>query len=173
MKYTLKLSPRIYFFLGFIFCLVSLLIAAYFQFIEELEPCPLCISQRIAILITGLVFLVAVIHNPKAVGKKIYAISSALFALAGAGISTRHVWLQNLPPDEVPECGPGLAYVFEYFPLIETIKLMLNGTGDCADVLWSFLGLSIPGWTLVAFIMLALLAVSQCWNQCIDEKVSE
>ena len=85
-------------------------------------------------------------------------------SLFGAGISTRHVWVQNLPPDEVPECGPGLEYVFENFPLMDTIKLMLNGTGECADVLWTFLGVSIPGWTLVAFLALAILSLLQQWN---------
>jgi disulfide bond formation protein DsbB len=137
---------------------------AYFQIVEELEPCPLCISQRIAILVTGLVFLIAAIHNPQQCGLKVYSILGAITALCGAGISTRHVWIQNLPADEIPECGPGLEYIFENFPLIETLKLMLNGTGDCADVLWTFLGISIPGWTLVAFLGLAVLSLLQLWN---------
>ncbi|MCK5355437.1 MAG: disulfide bond formation protein B, partial [Methyloprofundus sp.] len=77
----------------------------------------------------------------------------------------RHVWLQNLPPEEVPECSPGLSYIFENFPLTETLKLMLNGTGECADVLWTFLGLSIPGWTFVAFIGLAGLSLFQLINK--------
>ena len=141
-----------------------LLVGAYFQFVEELEPCPLCISQRIAILLTGIVFLIAAIHNPQSTGIKVYSILGALTALCGAAISIRHVWLQNLPADEVPECGPGLEYVLENFPLSETIKVMLNGTGECADVLWVFLGLSIPGWTLVAFIFLAGLSIAQIWN---------
>ncbi len=157
-------SPRIWFALGFLCCLSMLMIGAYFQFVEELEPCPLCISQRIAILTTGIIFLIAAIHNPKTTGLKIYSLLGTVVALCGAAISIRHVWLQNLPPEEVPECGPGLQYIFENFPLSETIKLMLNGTGECADVLWTFLGLSIPGWTLVAFIMLAGLSLVQFWN---------
>lgn len=157
-------SSRVWFLIGFISCFLMLATGAYFQFIKELEPCPLCISQRIAILMTGLVFLIGAIHGPGQLGIKIYAILAALFALAGAGISTRHVWLQHLPPDQVPECGPGLSYVFENFPLAETVKLMLNGTGECADVLWTFLGLSIPGWTLVAFISLASMSLLQIWN---------
>ncbi len=161
----IKFNPRIWFFLGFVSCVLMLATGAYFQFVEELEPCPLCISQRIAILITGIVFFIAAIHNPGSKGIKIYSILAAVTALLGAGISTRHVWIQNLPPDKVPECGPGLEYVFEHFPLIETIKLMLNGTGDCAEVLWTFLGLSIPGWTLVAFIALANLSLLQIWNK--------
>ena len=157
-------SVRTWFFIGCISCFSMLLFGAYFQFVEELEPCPLCISQRIAILLTGIVFLIAAIHNPQSTGIKVYSILGALTALCGAAISIRHVWLQNLPADEVPECGPGLEYVLENFPLSETIKVMLNGTGECADVLWVFLGLSIPGWTLVAFIFLAGLSIAQIWN---------
>lgn len=161
----IKFNPRIWFFLGFFSCFSMLAIGAYFQFVEELEPCPLCISQRIAILLTGIVFLIAAIHNPKARGIKVYSIIGAVTALCGAAISTRHVWIQNLPADEIPECGPGLSYVFENFPLMDTIKLMFNGSGECADVLWTFLGISIPGWTLVAFLGLATLSLLQQWNK--------
>lgn len=160
----IKFNPRIWFLLGFASCFLMLVVGAYFQFVEEMEPCPLCISQRIAILLTGLVFLVAAIHNPKSSGLKVYSIIGTIVALCGAAISIRHVWIQNLPEDEVPECGPGLEYVFENFPLIDTIKVMLNGTGDCAEVLWTFLGISIPGWTLVAFLGLAILSLLQQWN---------
>jgi len=161
----IQLKPRTWFFLGFIACFSMLAVGAYFQFIDELEPCPLCISQRIAILITGISFLVAALHNPSQKGIKIYAILGAIFALAGSAVSARHVWLQNLPPEEVPECSPGLSYIFENFPLTDTLKLMINGTGECADVLWTFLGLSIPGWTFVAFIGLACVSLYQLINK--------
>lgn len=157
-------SPRIWFLLGGISCFAMLGVGAYFQFVEELEPCPLCISQRIAILLTGVVMLIASIHNPETKGLKVYSILAAVCALSGAAISTRHVWLQNLPPDEVPECSPGIEYMLENFPLTETLKAMLSGTGDCADVLWTFLGLSIPAWTLVAFLILAAISLMQLWN---------
>lgn len=155
-------SPRIYFFLGFIGCVLLLGTGAYLQFVEELEPCPLCISQRLAILATGLVFLVAALHNR---GHKIYGLLGGLTALTGASISARHVWLQHLPPDQVPECSPGLEYVFQHFPLADTIKLMLTGTGECAKVDWTLLGLSIPAWTLVAFLGLAALSLLQIVNR--------
>ncbi|MCK5888977.1 MAG: disulfide bond formation protein B [Methylococcales bacterium] len=160
----IKFNPRIWFLLGFISCFLMLSVGAYFQFVEEMEPCPLCISQRIAILATGIIFLIGAIHNPQKGGVKAYAILGALTALIGGGISIRHVWIQNLPPDEIPECGPGLGYVFDNFPLIDTITLMFSGTGDCADILWTFLGISIPGWTLVAFLGLAALSLLQIWN---------
>lgn len=160
----LKINARICFLLGFLICVVLLAIAVYFQLVDGLEPCPLCISQRLVILLIGLVFLVAGLHNPKQTGIKRYALFGAVVALLGASISSRHVWLQHLPPEEVPECGPGLAYMFQYFPLFDTLKLMLSGTGDCAKVDWTMLGFSMPAWTLLAFIMLAILSFLQIWN---------
>jgi protein dithiol:quinone oxidoreductase len=86
----------------------------------------------------------------------------ALLCIAGGSVSARHVWLQSLPPDQAPACGPGLAYLFESFPLTEALALLLRGDGNCALVGWSFLGLSIPGWTLVAFVVIAAIAVWNC-----------
>jgi disulfide bond formation protein DsbB len=144
---------------------VSLLaMGAYFQFVQKLNPCPLCISQRLAILATGIVFLIAALHNPQQTGTTRYAIAGAITALMGASISTRHVWLQHLPPEEVPECGPGLEYMLQNFPLFDTLKLMLSGTGDCAKVDWTLLGFSMPVWTLLAFLILATLSILQIWN---------
>ncbi len=158
-------SPRSWFFIGFVSCLSILLFAVfYFQLLSELEPCPLCISQRVVMIIVGVCFLIAALHNPGAKGIKIYAGLGLLLSLLGAAISTRHVWLQHLPPDQVPECGPGLEYVYNNFPLSETIKLLFNGTGDCAEVLWTFLGLSIPAWTFFAFLSFAGLSLYQFWN---------
>ncbi len=168
-----KLKPRIWFFLGFVGCISLLGVGAFLQFVEKLEPCPLCISQRIAIFATGIVFLMAALHNPKRVGINRYAVLGTLVALGGAAISIRHIWIQHLPPDKVPECGPGLDYVFDNFPLADTIKLMLSGSGDCAQVDWTFLGLSIPELTLMAFLMLALLSILQIWNVQSDIKFSE
>jgi protein dithiol:quinone oxidoreductase len=155
-------SHRIWFFTGFAGCCFLLAMGAYMQFIQELEPCPLCISQRLAILATGVVFLTAAIHNRH---HTVYSLIGAASALVGASISARHVWLQHLPPDQVPECSPGLEYVLEHFPLAETIKLMLTGTGECAEIDALFLGLSIPAWTLIAFLMLATFSLAANWLQ--------
>lgn len=155
-----KFSPRLWFFLGFLGCGLLLAAGAYMQFVEDLEPCPLCISQRLAILATGVIFLFAALHNR---GYKAYAIGAAVSALIGASISARHVWLQHLPPEQVPECSPGLEYVFKHFPLTETVKLMLTGTGECSQIEGVFLGLTIPGWTLIAFLMLAAFSLLTIW----------
>ncbi len=164
IKLIQKFTPRFWFFLGSAGCVFLLSMGAYFQFNEGLEPCPLCISQRIAIFLTGLVFLIASVHNTGRIGINRYAIAGTLAALGGASISTRHVWIQHLPPDQVPECKPALEYMLQNFPLIETVKLMLSGTGDCAKVDWTMLGFSMPAWTLVAFLMLATLSFVQIWN---------
>lgn len=157
----MNLTARTWFFYGFLACTCMLTTAAYFQFIQELEPCPLCISQRVIVLLVGIIMLAAAIHNPAKTGIRIYSMLALLLSVLGAVVSGRHVWLQNLPPEQVPECGPGLDYVFKHFPLSKTFELLLNGTGECAEVLWTFLGLSIPGWTLAAFILLALLSGAQ------------
>ncbi len=161
---AIKLSPRIWFFLGSAGCVFLLSMGAYFQLVQGLDPCPLCISQRIAIFLTGLVFLIAAVHNPARIGINRYAILGALTAFGGTSISTRHIWIQHLPPDKVPECSPALEYMLENFPLLDTVKLMLSGTGDCAKVDWTMFGFSMPEWTLVAFLMLATLSLVQIWN---------
>lgn len=164
MLEMIRFTPRIWFFWGFLGCVFLLIMGAYFQFVDGLEPCPLCISQRIGILLTGLSFLAATLNNPQTKGIKIYSVVGAVLALCGGAVSARHVWIQHLPPDKVPECGPGLEYVFQNFPLSATIKLMLNGSGDCAEVNWQLLGFSMPAWTLLAFLLLAALSLLQWWN---------
>ncbi|MFT7413663.1 MAG: disulfide bond formation protein DsbB [Methylophagaceae bacterium] len=153
------LSSRCLFLLGFVICLSMVAIAGYFQFIDNLEPCPLCILQRVSTMLVGIVLLIAVLHNPKGIGKRIYGFFAGLVALLGASISARHVWLQHLPEDQVPSCGPGLNFMLDNFPLGDTINMVLRGSGECAEVLWTFIGISIPGWTLLAFILLASLSL--------------
>lgn len=158
-------STRNLFLLGFLFCLSAIAVAIYFQFMEHLEPCPLCILQRVFIAAVGLILLLATLHNPKSWGIKIYAFFAGIVALIGGAISARHVWLQNLPADQVPSCGPGLNFMLDNFPLSDAINMVLRGSGECADVLWTFLGLSIPAWTLIAFIGLAIMALSQLFRR--------
>jgi protein dithiol:quinone oxidoreductase len=157
-------TPRICFLLGFLFCAGLLLTAIYFQFVGGLEPCPLCISQRIMVLAVALVFLTAFLHRTGPLGTRVYGVLGALVALGGASISGRHVWLQHLPAEEVPACGPGLEYMFKNFPLGETLRMMLTGTGDCAKVDWTLLGLSMPAWVLICFLGLAVFSLAQCFN---------
>ena len=100
--------------------------------------------------------LLAVIHNPARVGRRIYGALVGLFAAFGAAVAGRHLWLQNLPPEQVPECGPGLNYMLETMPLTDALSKVFLGSGSCAEVHWTFIGLSMPGWTLVWFILLGV-----------------
>jgi len=159
------LSSRALFFMGFLFCSSMLAIAGYFQFVDHLEPCPLCILQRVFTLCVGVIMLLAVLHNPSQFGQRIYGFLAGLTALIGASISARHVWLQNLPEDQVPSCGPGLNFMLDNFPLGEAINMVMRGSGECAEVLWTFLGLSIPAWTLAAFISLAAVSLVQVFRK--------
>ncbi len=126
--------------------------AFYLQYVEGLEPCPLCMAQRIAFVALGLVFLIAFLHGPEKLGMIIYGILGGLVSFAGLALAIRQLWLQSLPADQVPACGPGLEYMLEVFPMSEVITMMLKGTGECAEVQWTFLGVSIPGWTALAFV---------------------
>lgn len=159
------LSIRGTFFFGFFLCFIMLAIAAYFQFAGGLEPCPLCILSRVIVLAMGGVFFIAAIHNPGGWGVKVYALLGLIIALVGVGVSGRHVWLQNLPPEQIPSCGPGLDFILNNFPLSEALELVLRGSGECAEVQWSLLGLTIPGWTLVAFLFLGVISLWQLWRK--------
>jgi disulfide bond formation protein DsbB len=103
--------------------------------------------------------LIATIHGPGHLFQRIYGSLITLVALAGGGIATRQVWLQHLPPDQVPECGPGLEYMMEFLPIGEILDLIFTGSGECAEVLWTFLGFSIPQWSLVCFTCLTIVGV--------------
>lgn len=157
-------SPRLSFLAGFLFCCGLIAAALFFQFQQGLDPCPLCISQRIMVVAVGLVLLLAAIHNPDVKGTRIYSVLGTLAALGGASVSARHVWLIHLPADEVPACGPGLEYMFQHLPLSDTLRAMVSGTGDCAKVDWTLLGLTMPAWVLLCFLGLAGLCIAQVWN---------
>ena len=144
---------------GFLLCCLLLGVAYYLQFFRELEPCPLCILQRVAFIALGVSFLAAGIHNPGRVGSRMYGLLIMLAGLAGIVTAVRHLWLQNLPPGHVPDCGPGLEYMLEVFPLTETLRMVFTGAGECAEVVWSMLGISIPGWALVWFLILTVAGV--------------
>ncbi len=136
-------------------------VALIFEYGMGLQPCPMCVLQRIAVITVGLVALVAAIHNPRTKGIRVYGCAATIVALLGAGVAVRHLWLQSLPADQVPACGPGLDYLLEVFPLTDVLSMILTGDGSCAEVVWSLFGISIPGWTLVGFCGLIGLGVLQ------------
>lgn len=132
-------------------------VALYMQYVMGLAPCALCVTQRIFVIATGVVAFTAWLHRPGAWGLRLYALAGSVMALIGGGFSSRHLWLQSLPEELAPACGPSLGYLLEAFPLTEAFSLLIRGDGNCAETLWSFLGITIPGWTLIAFIGLLLL----------------
>jgi len=131
----------------------------YLQYGRGLEPCPLCIVQRWFFIGIAVVALVAGLHGASRLGTRVYAVLLLLPGTGGAATAGRQVWLQHLPPDRLPECGPGLDYMLEFYPLPRVLDMLFKGSGECAEVAWSFLGLSIAEWALVWFAVAILVAV--------------
>lgn len=154
----MSLSIRNTYLIIFVGCVGLILAALYFQYVMGLPPCPLCVTQRIFVIATGLIALLAALHNPARTGRCIYSSLAIVSSAIGLGVSLRHVWIQHLPEDQVPACGPGLSYMFETFPLRDALALLFQGDGNCADVSWSLLGLSMPAWVALCFV--ALIAVN-------------
>lgn len=156
----MQLNFRLLSLAGFLGCIAGLAYAIlYLQMFRGYEPCPMCIFQRVAMLSAGIFFLLGALHSPKFGGRWVYSILALLAAAAGAGIAGRHVWLQSLPPDKVPACGPTLDYLADIFPWREVIMIVLKGDGNCAKIDAAWLGISLPGWTLIAFVGIALYAL--------------
>lgn len=146
---------------GALACAGMMAYALYAQHILLLDPCPLCILQRIAVILLGITFLLAAAHGPAKMASRVYAAFALIFAAAGVAVAGWHVHLQNLPADQVPSCGPGLEYMVENFPLRDVMGMVLKGSGECAEVSWQFLGLSMPEWVLVCVLALGLFGL---WN---------
>jgi protein dithiol:quinone oxidoreductase len=154
-------SPRGLFFAAFIFCLATMGGALYLEHVLGQEPCPLCVVQRVCIIIFGLICAAAAVHAPGRGGQRGYAGVALLSALAGAGTAGRQVWLQNVPADELPACLPSLDYMMQALPFQDIVRLVLHGSADCAEVNWTLLGMSIPEWSLLAFVGLIVFSVYQ------------
>lgn len=153
------ISFRLVAFIGFLLPTAAMAFALYLQYGLYLEPCPLCVFQRIAMIAFALVWLIATVHAPLRSGRMVYSALGAVAAFAGIAVAGRHVWLQSLPPDQVPACGPSLDYLLDIQPLQEVITTVLRGDGNCAIVDAAFLGISLPAWTLVTFVGLSLFSL--------------
>jgi len=143
--------------------------AYYLQFFEYLAPCPLCIFDRVFLLGILITLTIAIIHNPKRTGQRYYSVITFFFTLAGLTSAGRHVWLQHLPSDQVPACGPGLNYLLDTFPLMQTLDMVFRGSGECAEITWQFLGLSLPEVTLIMFSAYFGLCVLQFFRKSDDQ----
>jgi disulfide bond formation protein DsbB len=157
----MKFSPRLGNASGMVACAGLMGYALYSQHVLGFEPCPLCVFQRIAVIALGIVFGLAALQGPGVLARRLWSMAIFVAAAAGAGVAGRHLWLQSLPPERVPACGPGLDYMLESFPLGEVLTTVLSGSGECAKVDWSFLGLAMPAWVLIAATALGAFGL---WN---------
>ena len=151
-------SRRAAYFLGFLVCAALMAFALYLQYAMDLEPCPLCVFQRVAMIATGVVFLVAALHNPGRRGAAFYGVLTLIAAGIGAGLAAWQVWIQGQAKGSVPSCGMGLDYMLDTLPLTDVISRVLKGSGECAEQGWVFLGLAIPSWTFVFFVAMIAAA---------------
>ena len=146
---------------GFAACAALLAYAYYAQFVLHLDPCPLCIFQRVGVFALGLVFLFAAAHDPVGWGRRVYAALLGLSALATIGVAVRHLYIQSLPEGSVPACGASLDFLLKVFSFTEVLVKVLTGSGECARVTWRFLGLAMPGWVLIAALVLGIYGIWQ------------
>jgi len=137
-------------FLGFLACVALLSYAYYAQYVLRLEPCPLCIFQRVGIFSIGVIFAIAAAHDPGGWGRRVYAGLLALAACATIGVAVRHLYIQSLPAGSIPACGASLDFMLKVFPLTDVLVKVLTGSGECAKIEWRFLGLAMPAWVLIA-----------------------
>jgi disulfide bond formation protein DsbB len=139
-------------FLGVAACAALLAYAYYAQYVMHLEPCPLCIFQRVGIFAIGVIFAIAAAHDPAAWGRRVYAGLLALASLATIGVAVRHLYIQSLPPGTIAACGASLDFMLKVFPLTDVLVKVLTGSGECAKIEWRFLGLAMPAWVLIAAV---------------------
>jgi protein dithiol:quinone oxidoreductase len=142
-------SRRLLNFAGLLICAGLIVYALYAQFELGLDPCPLCIFQRIGIAALGVVFLIAALHNPRRWGARVYALLIALAALGTIAVAARQLYIQHLPPGAIPSCGAPLSAMLKFMPLSAVIRRVLTGSGECGVVNWTFLGLAMPAWVLI------------------------
>ena len=154
-------NPRLLNLAGFLACAGMMGFALFAQYVLLLDPCPLCVFQRIATILLGIVFLLAAVQSPGKTGARIYGVLVGLAAGCGVAIAIWHVRLQNMPADEVPSCGPGFEYIMDNFAFFDALDLIFKGSGECAEVVWRLLGLSMPSWVIIG---LGGLGIAGIWN---------
>ncbi len=137
--------------------------ALFVQYVQGLEPCPLCILQRVAVMAAGALFLLAALHDPAERGARAYGVLIDLAAMAGILVAARHMWIMAQPPGSVAECGASLDYMMEVLPLHEVLGKVLTGSGECAKLDWQFAGLNMPTWVLIALVGLGTWGLAVNW----------
>jgi disulfide bond formation protein DsbB len=157
-----SLSPRLVFFGLAIISVMSMAFAMLY--LEEqlgLAACPLCMTQRLFLVLMGGFALIAALHNPPGWGRRVYGALCTMAAVTGGGVALRHIWLQHLPADQVPACGPSLEYMLDTLPFSDTFAIVMMGDGNCADTVWTFMGFSIPEQTFALFFVVTIVCLWQ------------
>lgn len=159
LKLWRRISNNWLYLAGFLFASSLMGFALYLQYVKHQDPCPLCMVQRVIFIAILVMFLLAATHGPKRVGQYVYACLIVLLSLSGVAVAARHIWIQHLPADQVPACGPGLDYMLETMPMANVLKELLHGSGECAEKGWSLFSLGIPEWSLLCYLGLGFWAV--------------
>lgn len=159
IKLWYTISNRWLYLAGALFASGLMGFGLFLQYVKHQDPCPLCMVQRLIFIAILAIFVLAAVHGPKRMGERIYAGVIVLLSLVGVGVASRHIWIQNLPKDQVPACGPGLDYMLDTFPLADVLKELMHGSGECAVKGWTFLTLGIPEWSLICYLGLGVWAV--------------
>ena len=147
-----------------VFCLALLGYALFLQYYRGLDPCPLCLFQRIAIIgLTVAFLLAALVADGWRMLRGVVSVLIGLVALGGSGVAIRHLYIQSLPPGSVPSCGATLDYMWEVFPAMDVLRKVLTGSGECAKIDWTFMGLAMPAWVLIWLVILGTLGVVVNW----------
>ncbi len=159
LKIMRRLSNRWLYLAGALFASGLMGFGLYLQYVKHQDPCPLCMVQRVIFIAILVMFVAAALHGPKRVGQWLYAAVIGLLSASGIAVAARHIWIQHLPPDQVPACGPGLDYMLDTMPMAKVLKELLHGSGECAAKGWSFLTLGIPEWSLLCYLALGAWAL--------------
>ncbi|MDD3885058.1 MAG: disulfide bond formation protein B [Gallionella sp.] len=152
-------SSRLAYLAGAFFAVGLMAFGLYLQYVEHQDPCPLCMVQRVIFIGILIVFALAAVQHPHRLGQHIYALLISALSLFGVAVAARHIWIQNLPKDQVPACGPGLDYMLETMPMSSVLKELMHGSGECAEKGWTFLTLGIPEWSLFCYLALGSWAI--------------
>ena len=159
LKLWRRIANRVLYLAGFLVICSLMAFGFYLQYVKHQEPCPLCMVQRLIFIAMLVLFLLATVQGPKRIGSRIYALLISLLSLAGVAVAMRHIWIQHLPPDQVPACGPDLDYMLDTMPLARVFKELLHGSGECAAHGWTLFTLGIPEWSLLCYLALGSWSV--------------
>ncbi len=138
-------------------CVGLLSAAFYLEFVSGLIPCALCLAQRAMFAVIGIACLLYLL--PFYGSRLIFGLLSFVSSGLGIWLASRQLWLQSLPEDQMPACGPDIYFILEHFPIFDGLETMFFGSGNCAEVQWTFLNLSISGWTLLFYIFTGSVSV--------------